>query len=78
MADVLLVTLPTIPGARIVRTAGLVHSSNRRPDQAVEDLQKQAQRMGANAVVDVRWVPSQYHTPGHVYGTAVVIEGESR
>jgi uncharacterized protein YbjQ (UPF0145 family) len=79
--DVLLVTTETVPGRVVRRCLGYVEGrwdvGERKPAFVV--LREQAAKLGANAVVALRWGliasgKNQHET--FVYGTAVVIEPE--
>jgi uncharacterized protein YbjQ (UPF0145 family) len=90
-----MVTTETVPLHRVVRVLGYVNgaaqgpagSSGVSPEQAVGLLFGEAQRLGANAIVGVRWSEGligarrqpfsssiQTYVGYRIYGTAVVIE----
>jgi uncharacterized protein YbjQ (UPF0145 family) len=93
-----MVTTETVPLHRIVRVLGYVHGaaqgpsggSDVSPEHAVWLLFAEAQRLGANAIVGVRWSEGliaatrqqltssiQTYVGYRIYGTAVVIETEA-
>lgn len=81
-------TTDTMPGKKIVKVLGVVHGEESlfggylpSPQMAQKKLEKQAEKLGANAIVGMKieekqrtkWVrgaPRHYHA----YGTAVIVE----
>jgi uncharacterized protein YbjQ (UPF0145 family) len=75
----LMTTTETIPGHVIERVLGLVEASSSLRGLSIRgDLTRQAERLGANAVVAVRYAGgSGFSFSGTVcYGTAVVTRSE--
>lgn len=75
-------TTDTIPGKKIVKTLGIVHTKVGflaiiSPEMAQGNLEKQAEKLGANAIVGLKIEAKQRRS--HVqkysaYGTAVIVE----
>jgi len=75
-------TTDTIPGKKIVRAVGTVHTKEGflaiiSPEMAQRNLEKQAEKLGANAIVGLKIEAKQWRS--HVqnysaYGTAVIVE----
>lgn len=74
---VLVVTIPDVPGHRIVRTLGYVDGDAiSSTSSMVKSLVRAASTLGANAVVGARWAIGD-EDRSWIYGTAVVIEPEA-
>jgi len=78
-------TTDTVPGKKIVKVLGEVHARNNpfaitldMAENAKSYLEKEAQKLGANAIVGFRIEPQKFkrHTSYYAYGTAVVVEDE--
>lgn len=78
-------TTDTIPGKKIVKVLGTVHTKEGffaiisiiSPEMAQANLEKQAEKLGANAIVGLKIEAKQRRS--HVqkysaYGTAVIVE----
>ncbi len=74
MPGVLLATTGSVPGATIVRTLGYVADDGRSHIDPIDGLRASIEKMGANAVVGLRWTESDGAGRPMVYGTAVMIE----
>ena len=77
----------TIPGKKIVKVLGTIHTQKPifsaivSPKMAEKNLEKQAEKMGANAIVGFKVEEMQLRRVRTVrqytaYGTAVIVEDE--
>ncbi len=82
-SKVMVVTTDTIPGKRIVKTLGNVQAQNNpllgagvAEIDARRNLIKEAQKLGANAIVGLRSERRQHKSQitYYMYGTAVIVE----
>ena len=82
-------TLPSYPEKKIVKDLGIVYGYDDKLrairgiaaisdylEQAIEDLSKNAEKLGANAVLGISFSMTDRAIPA-VIGTAVVLEDES-
>jgi len=63
--------LNTLAPHTIVEDLGLVYANGSKVDRLVEELQADAEKLGANAVVRLRFV---FEGRGMAYGAAVRVE----
>ena len=78
-------TTDTIPGKKIIKVLGAIQARNNpiaitldMATNAKNYLEKEAQKMGANAIVGLRFERQQLRrrTTYFAYGTAVIVEDE--
>jgi uncharacterized protein YbjQ (UPF0145 family) len=81
----IVVSTDTIPGKRIVKVLGAIQARNNpfaftfnMAKNAQENLEKEARKLGANAIVGFRMERQQHRrrVTYFAYGTAVIVEDE--
>jgi uncharacterized protein YbjQ (UPF0145 family) len=70
-------TTDTVPGKKVVKTIGVVearrsHFVLNKAKSAQKNLEKEAEKIGANAIIGFRI--AKVSGVAHAYGTAVIVE----
>ncbi len=85
MVEMIVSTMETIPGKKIIKVLGVINARNNplgfslnMAKNAQKYLEKEAEKLGANAIVGFKTERQQRRrrVTYYVYGTAVIVEDE--